>query len=117
FSEIEQLLLDPEIVADPTRASTLSRERGTLAKVAIAYGRYLDLSRQVDEAEQLVDGETDAEMRSYAEAELETLRSRHEQEGEVLRDMLYDRTAGTGHAALIFEIRAGTGGGEAALFA
>ena len=47
----------------------------------------------------------------------QTLRARHEQEGEVLRDMLYDRTAGTGHAALIVEIRAGTGGGEAALFA
>ena len=117
FLEIEQMLLDPEIVADATRASALSRERGTLAKVAIAYGRYLELSRQVDDAAELVASESDAEMRSYAEAELETLRARHEQEGEVLRDMLYDRTAGTGHAALIFEIRAGTGGGEAALFA
>ena len=63
-----------------------------------------------------VASESDAEMRSYAEAELETLRARHEQEGEVLRDMLYDQAAGTGHAALIFEIRAGTGSGEAALF-
>ncbi len=117
FLAIEQMLLDPSIVADPTQASALSKERGTLAKVAIAYGRYLDLSRQVDEAEQLVASETDAEMRSYADAELEMLRARHEKEGEVLRDMLYDRTAGTGHSALIFEIRAGTGGGEAALFA
>jgi peptide chain release factor 1 len=117
FLEIEQMLLDPGIVADATRASTLSRERGTLAKVAIAYGRYLELSRQVDEAEHLVASESDVEMRSYAEAELETLRARHEQDGEVLRDMLYDRTAGIGHAALIFEIRAGAGGGEAALFA
>ena len=117
FLEIEQMLLDPGIVADAGRASTLSRERGTLAKVAIAYGRYLELSRQVDDASELLAGESDAEMRSYAEAELEALRASHEQEGEVLRDMLYDRTAGTGHAALIFEIRAGTGGGEAALFA
>jgi peptide chain release factor 1 len=117
FLEIEQMLLDPEIVADATRASTLSKERGSIAKIAIAYGRYLDLSRQVDEAVELVASESDAEMRLYAESELETLRARHEQEGEVLRDMLYDRTAGTGHAALIFEIRAGTGGGEAALFA
>ena len=99
------------------RRPALAKERGTLAKVAIPYGRYLELSRQVAEAEQLVASETDAEMRSYAEAELETLRARHEQEGEVLRDLLYDRTAGTGHAALIVEIRAGTGGDEAALFA
>jgi peptide chain release factor 1 len=117
FVEIEQQLLDPEVVTDPNKATTLAKERGTLAKIAIPYGRYLELSRQLDEAEQLLASETDAEMRSYAEAELETLRARHEQEGEVLRDMLYDRTAGTGHAALIVEIRAGTGGGEAALFA
>jgi peptide chain release factor 1 len=117
FLEIERMLLDPEIVVDAARASALSKERGTLAKVAIAYGRYMELSRQVDDAGHLVASESDAEMRLYAEAELESLRSRHEQEGEVLRDMLYDRTAGTGHAALIFEIRAGTGGGEAALFA
>jgi peptide chain release factor 1 len=117
FLEIEQLLLDPEIVADPNKATTLAKERGTMAKIAIPYGRYLELSRQLDEAEQLLAGETDTEMRSYAEAELATLRARHEQEGEILRDMLYDRTAGTSHAALIVEIRAGTGGGEAALFA
>jgi peptide chain release factor 1 len=117
FLELEQMLLDPTIVADAMRASALSKERGTLAKVAIAYGRYLELSRQVDEADLLVSSENDAEMRSYAQAELESLRARHEQEGEVLRDMLYDRTAGTGHAALIFELRAGTGGSEAALFA
>jgi peptide chain release factor 1 len=117
FVEIEQQLLDPEVVTDPNKATTLAKERGALAKIAIPYGRYLELSRQLDEAEQLLASETDAEMRSYAEAELETLRARHEQEGEVLRDMLYDRTAGTGHAALIVEIRAGTGGGEAALFA
>jgi peptide chain release factor 1 len=117
FVEIEQQLLDPEVVADPNKATTLAKERGTLAKIAIPYGRYLELSRQLDEAEQLLASETDAEMRSYAQAELETLRARHEQDGEVLRDMLYDRTAGTGHTALIVEIRAGTGGGEAALFA
>ncbi len=117
FLEIEQKLLDPVVVADPAIASALARERGTLAKLAIPYGRYLDLSRQVQEAEAMADAETDSEMRSYAQAELETLRSQHAQEGEVLRDLLYDRTAGTGHAALIIEIRGGTGGSEAALFA
>jgi peptide chain release factor 1 len=117
FLEIEQLLLDPEVVADPNKATMLAKERGTLAKIALPYGRYLELSRQLDDAEAVLAAESDAEMRSYAEAELAILRARHEEEGEVLRDMLYDRTAGTGHAALIVEIRAGTGGGEAALFA
>ncbi len=56
-------------------------------------------------------------MRSYAVGELEGLRKRHATEGEALRDLLYDRQAGADHAALIMEIRAGTGGDEAALFA
>jgi peptide chain release factor 1 len=117
FLEIERSLIDPEVVSDPAKASALARERGSLAKIALPYGRYLNLSREVDEAEQLYALETDGEMRSYAEAELETLRLRHAAEGELLRDLIYDRTAGASHAALIVEIRAGTGGDEAALFA
>jgi peptide chain release factor 1 len=117
FLEIEQHLLDPAVTIDVARVTALSKERGTLAKIAIPYGRYLELSRQMDEAEELCAAETDSEMRQYAEAELELLRDRHRQEGETLRDMLYDKTSGAGHAALIVEIRAGTGGDEAALFA
>ncbi len=52
FLEIERLLLDPEVAADPARTGALAKERGTLAKICIPYGRYLDLSRQVAEAEQ-----------------------------------------------------------------
>jgi peptide chain release factor 1 len=117
FLEIERLLLDPEVTADAARVTALAKERGTLAKIAIPYGRYLELSRQITEAEQLCASETDSEMRSYAEAELDDLRARHQREGENLRDMLYDSKAGTNHAAMIVEIRAGTGGDEAALFA
>ncbi len=117
FLEIERSLLDPEVTADSSRVTALAKERGTLAKIALPYGRYLELGRQIAEAEQLCAAETDCEMRSYAEAELDGLRARQRQEGEELRDLLYDRSAGTGHAALIVEIRAGTGGDEAALFA
>ena len=117
FLEIERMLLDPEVTSEAARVTALSKERGALAKIAIPYGRYLELSRQITEAEQLYAAETDSEMRSYAEAELEDLRARHQQEGEYLRDMLYDSRADTSHAAMIVEIRAGTGGDEAALFA
>lgn len=117
FLEIEQSLLDPAISSDSTRVSALAKERGALAKIALPYGRYLELGRQIAEAEAMCKAEADAEMRSYAEAELDELRARQASEGEELRDLLYDRSAGTGHAALIVEIRAGTGGDEAALFA
>jgi peptide chain release factor 1 len=117
FLEIERLLLDPGVTANPAQVTALAKERGSLAKIALPYGRYLELSRQIAEAEHLCAAETDAEMRSYAEAELEVLRGRQQEVGEALRDLLYDRNAGTGHASSIVEIRAGTGGDEAALFA
>ena len=77
--------------ATSARLTALAKERGTLAKVALPYGRYLELGRQIAEAEALCAAETDSEMRSYAEAELDALRARQQEIGEALRDLLYDR--------------------------
>jgi peptide chain release factor 1 len=85
--------------------------------LALPYGRYLDLGRQIAEAEALRDAEADPEIQAYAAAELEQLQAEQARVGEALRDLLYDRAAGAEHAGMIFEIRAGTGGDEAALFA
>jgi peptide chain release factor 1 len=117
FLDIEKALLDPEVTADARKVRELSKERGSLAKIALSYGRYLDLGRQISEAADVCSHESDAEMRAYAEAELSALKGKQETEGESLRDLLYDRKAGAVHAAVILEIRAGTGGDEAALFA
>jgi len=116
FRELDAALLDPAVTADPARVTTLSRERGGLAKLAVPYGNYLELGRQVAEAEALAAAEPDFEMRAYAEAELAELRASQEVIGEALRDVLYDRQAGADRAGLIVEVRAGTGGDEAALF-
>ncbi|APW63120.1 peptide chain release factor 1 [Paludisphaera borealis] len=117
FLEIEQALLDPAVTADVSRVTALSKERGRIAKMAVLYGRYLDLGKQIEEAEALLDAESDADMRSYAEGELAILRGRQETDAENLRNLLYDRESGADHAAMIVEIRAGAGGDEAALFA
>ncbi|WP_422926807.1 peptide chain release factor 1 [Singulisphaera sp. PoT] len=117
FCELEQALLDPDVVTDVSRLTALAKERSSLAKLAIPYGRYLELGQQIGEAEALCEAETDFEMRTYAEAELEALRIRQTEIGETLRDLLYDQKAGNDRAGLIIEIRAGTGGDEAALFA
>ena len=116
FLELEAALRRPGGHGRPARLTALAKERGTLAKVAIPYGRYLELGRQIAEAEALREAEADSEMRSYAEAELEALRARQTEVGEALRDLIYDQQAGADHAGLIVEIRAGTGGDEAALF-
>ncbi len=117
FQQVESALLDPEVAGDPERMIALSKERGTLAKLALPYGRYLDLMRQVREAERLAEAEGDPEMRAYAQEELESLKAQEAEAGEMLRDLLYDRQAGTDRPGLIMEVRAGTGGDEAALFA
>ncbi len=117
FLELDAALQDPAVATDVARVTALARERGTLAKIALPYDRYLAFGRQIAEAESLRDAETDPEMRSYAEAELESLRARQAEVGDVLRDLIYDRAAGADHVGLIIEIRAGTGGDEAALFA
>jgi peptide chain release factor 1 len=117
FQEVEAALLDPAVSADPARVMTLAKERGTLAKLALPYGRYLDLGREIAEAEALASAEPDHEMKQYYLAELEGLRARETEVGEMLRNALYDRVSGSDHASLILEIRAGTGGDEAALFA
>ncbi len=117
FLELEAALLDPTIATDSSRVTALAKERGSLAKVALPYGRYLELGRQIAEAAAMSAAETDFDMRTYAEAELASLQGRHDELGETLRDLLYDQKTGTDRAGLIIEIRAGIGGDEAALFA
>lgn len=117
FRELEAALSDPSVSADPGRVTTLAKERGALAKVAIPYGRYLDLGRQIGEARKLIETEPDDDLRAYAESELDALRGQEEEVAESLRTLLYDRQAGVDRSGLIIEVRAGTGGDEAALFA
>ena len=117
FREIDEALADPATAADPGRIASLSKERGALAKLAVPYGRYLELGHRIADTQSLVEREPDAEMRSYAESELENLRSQEAEVAESLRNLIYDRESGSDHASLIMEVRAGTGGDEAALFA
>ena len=117
FKELDAALLDPALATDPLRYASLAKERGSLAKLALPYDRYLELGREIDQARAMAAAEADFDMRAYAEAELETLLTRQSEVGEALRDMLYDKAAGSDRASLIVEVRAGTGGDEAALFA
>ena len=117
YQELDAALLDPSVTSDPARLAGLAKERSSLAKLAIPYGRYLDLSRRVGEARALVEAEPDFEMRQYAEAEIEELEADRIREGDALRTILYDRVAGSDRPSLIIEVRAGIGGDEAALFA
>jgi peptide chain release factor 1 len=95
--------------------SAVAREHGSLAKVATKFRRFKDLNHQIAAANEMVAG-SDSELRELAEAELPELKAQRES----LWTELLDLTIGGEDAArnrCILEIRAGTGGEEAALFA
>jgi peptide chain release factor 1 len=115
FEELERTLLDPSVLADSSRMGPIAREHGSLAKLATKYRRFKQLNGQIAETLEMMKG-PDAEMRELAEAELPMLRA----EREKYWDELLDMTIGgedANRSRCVMEIRAGTGGDEAALFA
>jgi peptide chain release factor 1 len=115
FELLEKDLVDPDVLANSTRLTSVIREHGSLAKLATKYRKFNKICQQVNEAQEMLAGD-DADMRELAEAELPGLRV----EREKLWDELLELTIGgedATRARLIMEIRAGTGGEEAALFA
>src|SRR6266404_7283112 len=115
FGELERQLLDPQVLADSSRMGPIAREHGSLAKLAMKYRRFKQLNAQIAETHEMIKG-PDAEMRELAEAELPQLRA----EREKYWDELLDLTVGgedANRTRCVMEIRAGTGGDEAALFA
>ena len=115
FEELERQLVDPEVLGHSSQLASVAREHGSLAKLAGKYRRFKELNGQIADAREMADGE-DAEMRELAEAEVEGLM----EEREVLWNELLELTLGgkdANRTRCVMEIRAGTGGDEAALFA
>lgn len=116
FEELESQLQDPAVLADSSRLMQVQREHGGLAKVALRVRAFNRLGEEVEVARAMVSEETDPGSREYAESELEELSSQHAALQQELEDMVLAGDALT-RGSLILEIRAGTGGEEAALFA
>ncbi|HMF14732.1 MAG TPA: PCRF domain-containing protein, partial [Gemmataceae bacterium] len=115
YRELEQQLADPIVIADRARYTAAAKEHGATAKLVKPYLEYRKLSEDVAQAAALAAAENDPAMRQYAEEELESLRSRQAELTSKLEDLLL--VGGEDYGSLIMEIRAGTGGDEAALFA
>ena len=115
FEELERQMVDPVILANSAHVGVIAREHGTLAKLATKYRKFKELNQQIADTREMIEG-NDSEMRELAEAELPGLRA----EREKYWDELLDMTLGGEDAnrnRCVMEIRAGTGGDEAALFA
>ncbi|MFL5330573.1 MAG: peptide chain release factor 1 [Gemmataceae bacterium] len=113
--EIEQLMGDPKVLSDPARLTALGKEHGSLLKQVRPYQEFLQVESSVKEAEALAAGD-DPEMKAYAETELTHLRQRRQELQDKLEDLLLVDPE-EDFDSIIMEIRAGTGGDEAALFA
>jgi peptide chain release factor 1 len=115
--ELEQLLADPAVIADRTRYATCAKEHGALAKMVRPYLEFQQLSADVAHADALLAASAaDPDMHTLASEELATLRPKLAALQSRLEDLLLVEP-GEDFGSVIMEIRAGTGGDEAALFA
>ncbi len=115
FEELESQLADPEVQINPARMSAVAREHGSLAKLVTKYRRFKELNAEISDAMEMAAG-PDPDMRQLAQEELPELKA----EREVYWNELIEMTVGgedSNRTRCIVEIRAGTGGDEAALFA
>ncbi len=115
YRELEQQLYDPAVATDPTKSGAIAKERGSLAKLVEPYLELLELERSIKDAESIASGD-EPEMRTMAEEELAAIRPKRAALHSRIEELLLVDPA-EDFSKLILEIRAGTGGDEAALFA
>jgi len=116
YEELNQALASPEIVSDSARYQKTAKAHSELTPVVQKYREYKDLTRGIAESKALLEDETDPEMVSYAEEELAKLEKRVVEVEEELKILLLPKDPND-EKNVILEIRAGTGGDEATLFA
>jgi peptide chain release factor 1 len=115
YEEITRLLSDPGVVSDPKQLQDLGRERATLEHVVALYARYLETDAALTDARELAHGD-DEEMRELGREEETRLDGERADLEEQLKLELLPKDPAD-ERDVIVEIRAGTGGEEAALFA
>jgi len=117
FQEVEAQLQDPSVVSDPKRLRELSKLRAELEPVVLAFQAQRTLVKQLDEAEGiLADKSMDADFRAMAELEIPDLKKAIAEGETEIRRLLVPKDPADAKN-VILEVRAGTGGEEAALFA
>lgn len=116
FEQLERDMSDPEVLSDGARMSATAREHGGLAKLARKYRDFKRLTDEILGCKEMAEAADDSEEREMAESEMADLRSQRE---SLWEDLLSMTVGGedSHRTRCVMEIRAGTGGEEAALFA
>ncbi len=112
-AEVEQLMCDPGVISDPRKLQDLNRERGNIQPIAEAFQQWKGLKKRIAEDREAL---SDPELGPLAEEELPELEDELDELERTIRVLLLPKDPND-EKNVVLEIRAGTGGEEAALFA
>jgi peptide chain release factor 1 len=116
YQDLERSLASPEVISDSAKYQKTAKAHSELTLVVERYREYKDLKRGIEESKALLADEKDPEMRAYAQEELDKLEERAIRVEEELKVLLLPKDPND-EKNIVLEIRAGTGGDEATLFA
>ena len=116
YEELNKLLSDPEVVADYTKVQQYAKEQSVMREVVELAREYREVIKEISELRDMLRSESDPELLSLAKDEQATLEGKKENAEEKLRRALVPKDPNDDKNVII-EIRAGTGGEEAGLFA
>ncbi len=116
YEEVSALLGQPDVASDRATFTKLSKEHSELSKLVTAWQEYCQLGTEYGEAKTLVESESDPDMRDLAREELRSLEEQRAAKEQDIKILLLPKDPNDSKNILL-ELRAGTGGDEAALFA
>lgn len=116
FEEVGNLIIQPEVASDAKAYSKLSKEYKELERIVVQYRAYQKLTADIAGAKELLSTEKDEEMRQMAKEELNELLPQKDEIEAKLKELLIPKDPNDSRNSIL-EIRGGTGGDEAAIFA
>ena len=116
YQELSQQMARPEIATDPKQLQTLAREKASIENLVTKYRQYKATSKELEKTKAMLAGRLDEEMSALVKQEIENLETKLDRQLHELKLALLPKDA-SNERDIIMEIRAGTGGDEASLFA
>ncbi len=116
FEEVSQLIVQPDAMADMKKYGQLNKEYKDLKKIVVKYNEFSEARSNMENAKQVLETEKDPEFREMAKSEIDELEPKIQTLEEELKIMLIPKDPNDSKN-VILEIRAGTGGDEASIFA
>ena len=116
YDELTKALASPEIISDSSKYQKTAKAHSEISEIVEKYREYKDLQKGIEESKVMIAEESDAELRAYAQEELTRLQERLTETENDLKLLLVPKDPND-EKNVVLEIRAGTGGDEATLFA